>query len=236
MVGAIAAWNLLWERRPEPRRGPRPTLTLDAIAAAGIEIADADGLAAVTMQRVAERLGVTKMALYRYVPGKVELVALMTDHAMGEPPRPAGPPAGWRERLDAWARELLDRFLAHPWTLEATVGPRALGPNEVGWLEQVTDALTGTGLTGPEMLDVAVTLIGHVRAIAQQASAVPVDAPERTMGEALTALLSGREERYPTFAAALAGRDGRGRAFDFGLSCILDGVAALAGRRGQERG
>lgn len=232
MAGESAASNLLWERRPEPRRGPRPALTLDAIAAAGIEIADADGLAAVTMQRVAQRLGVTKMALYRYVPGKVELVALMTDHALGEPPRPDGAPAGWRERLDAWARELLARFLAHPWTLEATVGPRAIGPNEVGWLEQAIGALTGTGLTGPEKLDVAVTLTGHVRTIAQQTSAVPPDAPEQALGEALTALLAGREERYPTLAAALAERGGRDQAFDFGLRCILDGVEALVGRRG----
>lgn len=71
-------------------------MRLDAIAAAGIDIADRDGLSAVTMQRVAERLGVTKMALYRYVPGKVELVALMIDLGIGEPPRLATIAGGWR--------------------------------------------------------------------------------------------------------------------------------------------
>jgi len=83
-AGAIA---LLWDRPATPRRGPKPALNLEAIAEAGIGVADADGLAAVTMQRVAAALGVTKMALYRYVPGKAELVALMIDMGLGEAPQ-----------------------------------------------------------------------------------------------------------------------------------------------------
>src|SRR5687768_12522964 len=145
---------LLWEPQSQPKRGPRPAFTLDAIARAGIEIADADGLGAVTMQRVAETLGVTKMALYRYVPGKAELIALMTDAAIGRPPRPSRK-ASWSKALDAWARALFERFCRHPWTLEATVGARVMGPNELDWLEQAVAALTGSGLDGGEMLDAA---------------------------------------------------------------------------------
>jgi len=86
MAASTQAMAVLWGQMSTPRRGPKPTLNLETIARAGIRIADADGLAAVTMQRVAEELGATKMALYRYVPGKVEMAALMTDVAIGGPP------------------------------------------------------------------------------------------------------------------------------------------------------
>lgn len=220
---------LLWEPQPQPKRGPRPTLTIEAIARAGIETADAEGLAAVTMQRVAESLGVTKMALYRYVPGKAELVALMIDLAIGGPPARAG--RSWRTKLDGWARELFDRFCRHPWALEVTVGPRVMGPNELTWLEIAVAALSGTGLTGSEMLDVAVTLTGHVRNLAQQITAMPsVRTPEDAMESALHLVLAGREDRFPALTAALASTEvtgGRDQALDFGLDRILDGVDAL---------
>lgn len=231
MAAETAATKLLWRQRAAAKRGPKPTLSLDTIAAAGIEIADADGLAAVTMQRVAERLGVTKMALYRYVPGKVELVALMIDLGVGEPPALAEVAGGWRPKLDTWARRMLDRFSAHPWALEATVGVRAIGPNELGWMEQATAALTGTGLAGSQTLDVAATLAGHVRMIAQQAVAMSADSPEQAMGDTVGALLAGREDRFPALAVALSDPGGKDQALDFGLRCILDGVELLINRR-----
>src|SRR3954469_24858588 len=92
-----SAVELLWGQRPQPRRGPRPALSLEAIARAGIEIADADGITAVAMERGPEALGFTKMSLYRYVPGKVELGALMTDTALGEPVRLDSVAGGWRQ-------------------------------------------------------------------------------------------------------------------------------------------
>jgi AcrR family transcriptional regulator len=230
MAAETAAITLLWRRQAAPKRGPKPTLSLDTIATAGIAIADADGLAAVTMQRVAERLDVTKMALYRYVPGKLELVALMIDLAVGEPPPLAAVAGGWRPKLDTWARQMFDRFRAHPWALEATVGARAIGPNELGWMEQAAAALTGTGLAGSQILDVAATLTGHARMIAQQAAATPTGAPEQEMGDALSALLTGRQDRFPALTAALSDPSGKDQAFDFGLQCILDGVALLIDR------
>lgn len=230
MAAETTAATLLWAGRAAPKRGPRPTLSLDAIAAAGIGIADAEGLAAVTMHRVAERVGVTKMALYRYVPGKVELVALMTDLAIGEPPALAAVTGGWRPKLDTWARRLFDRFRAHPWALEATVGARAVGPNELGWMEEAAAALTGTGLTGPEILDAVATLTGHVRMITQQISASAGGAPEQEMSEAMNALLADHRDRFPALAAALADPAGKDQALDFGLRCILDGVELLVDR------
>jgi AcrR family transcriptional regulator len=226
------ALALLWERRVPPTRGPRPTLTLETIASAGIQIADADGLAALTMQRVAEGLGVTKMALYRYVPGKAELVALMVDVGIGDAPRLAEVAGGWRAQLDTWAHRLFERFSLHPWALEATVGARVVGPNEVSWLEQATATLTGTELTGSEKLDVVGTLAGHARTVAQQTAAMATNDPEQAMDETFGAVMNGYGSRFPAVAEALADPDGRGQGLDFGLQCILTGAEALlAGRR-----
>src|SRR5262249_22596200 len=196
MANAIA---LLWGPRPSPTRGPKPRLNLEAIAQTAIEIADAHGLAEVTMQRIANTLGVTKMALYRHIPGKAELLALITETALGGPPPLDAMPGGWRTRLDEWARQLLERFRRHPWGLATTVGPRAMGPNEVGWLEQVAAVLSGTGLVGGEILDVAATLVGLVRMIAEQSTPIASDTTETYLGAALR----GRAANFPALSAAL---------------------------------
>ncbi|WP_225826485.1 TetR/AcrR family transcriptional regulator [Streptomyces naphthomycinicus] len=227
--------RLLWGSRPQPTRGPRPTLDLDRIARAGIEIADSDGLADVSMQRVAARLGVTKMALYRYVPGKAELVALMADVAIGPCPAVVRERSGWRGQLEEWARRLLAHFCRHPWVLDATTGPRVPGPRELSWLESVVSALDGSGLSGAEQMDAAVLLVGHVRAIAQQARAAgPAGKAEADLGSALTELMRTHGERFPALTTALASAarsGGQDQAWEFGLQRILDGLAALIGRR-----
>ncbi|MGW6708908.1 TetR/AcrR family transcriptional regulator [Streptomyces sp. NPDC054956] len=240
-----AAVRLLWGPPAKPARGPKRGLTLEGIAAAGIALADAEGLAGVSMQGVAGQLAVTKMALYRYVPGKAELVALMVEAAMPDPSvldgRPAG--EGWRERLEAWARELLAGFRAHPWLLGATVGARVMGPVEVGWMERALAALDGCGLTGAEAIDAVVLLSGHVRGIAEQERAMG-GGPGGAMGEGpdaqLTTVLGEvmrvHGEEYPAMAAALASAaeaGGQDQALDFGLERILDGLGLLVAERGR---
>ncbi|WP_425413204.1 TetR/AcrR family transcriptional regulator [Micromonospora matsumotoense] len=125
--------ELLWGGRPKPTRGPKPTLSLDRIADSAITIADAEGLGSVTMQRVAADLGFTKMALCRYVACRAELVALMVERAIGE--SPAIDAIDWRAGLKQWSHQLLAAYLRHAWALAVTVGPRPLGPNELGWME-----------------------------------------------------------------------------------------------------
>lgn len=237
--GQAAVRDLLWGQRPPGQRGPRPTLSVAEVARAGVAVGDAEGIGAVTMQRVADELGVTKMALYRYLPGKAELVALMIDIGLGEPPRLSDVAGGWRPRLLAWSRRLFEAFRRHPWALEATVGVRVMGPNELGWLEEAVATLTGTGLDGGEMLDVAAMLVGHARAIAQQAAAITGDSPERAMDDALAALVSGREDRFPALAAALSSAAASGskdQALEFGFDRILDGVELLIASRSREDG
>ena len=227
--------RLLWGPHPKPARGPRPTLDLDRIARAGIEIADSDGLSDVSKQRVAAQLGVTKMALYRYVPGKAELVALMVDVAIGPYPKAKQAGGGWRDQLEDWARRLITVFRQHSWALEATIGPRVMGPGELSWLEGAVSALDGTGLTGAERMDAAVLLVGHARGITQQARATgSAGNPEAQLGAILGDLMQAHGERFPALASALtsaAQSNGQDQAWEFGLQRILDGLAVLIDQR-----
>jgi hypothetical protein len=132
-------------------------------------------------------------------------------------------------------RGLYAGFCAHPWALEAAVGARVVGPNELTWLEHAVTAMTGSGLDGSEMLDVAVLLTGHVRNLAQQVTAMSsAPTPERAMGSSLHLVLAGRQDRFPAVTAALASTqamEGQDQALDFGLAPILDGVGALIDAR-----
>jgi AcrR family transcriptional regulator len=219
------AYEVLWGERSAPRRGPRPTLTLADLARAGIELADREGLGAVTMQRVAEALGVTKMATYRYVPGKDELVALMVDTAMGEPPELKCIEGGWRPQLKTWALAMYERMSAHPWALRATVGQRVTGPNELTWVEVALAAMDGG-----QMMDVIVVLTGQIRTLVEQTAAM--SEAELTAGWAK--VLATRADRFPHVVDALASAEQHGtrdQGLEFGLERILDGVELYLGRQ-----
>ncbi len=225
--------ELLWGRQPAPSRGPKPAITLTGIAEAAIRIADAEGLDAVSMQRIAGELPVTKMALYRYVPGKTELLAVMSDLAMGAPPERPGLP--WREALRTWAMDLYAGFTRHPWLLQSTIGRRLLGPNELAWMEQGLSALGDSGLRGGEQLDSILVITSHVRNIAQQSTTFPghsVGLTEEEVTRSLAEILSTESERFPNLAAALrtaAGSENQG--LEFGLDRILDGLELLISAR-----
>jgi len=241
-MSAPTSLDLLWGTAQRPRRGPKPSLTLERIVAEAIEHADAEGLASLSMQRLAERLGCAKMALYRYVPGKAELTALMLDAALGPAPAPASAPAPdqpgdaepWRAQLRAWAMTMFERMLAHPWAHELAQGVRPLGPNEVGWMESALTTLAGSGLTGPEALDTIALLAGHVRSLALQAAAAGGDSLEAGLGRQVAQALVGQAGRYPRTVAAFAesGPPGaRDNALDFGIDRILDGLGVLIAAR-----
>jgi AcrR family transcriptional regulator len=224
--------DLLWGRGGARSRGPRPVLSVAQIADTAVEIADAEGLTAVTMQRLASRFGFTAMSLYRYVPGRVELVSLMIDAALGSAP-PADKTEGWEPALRAWAAELYTVFRRHPWLASATMQARPLGPKELSWLERAAAALEGTGLTGPERVDAALVVIGHVRGQAEAESGIAVGEGRRLAAE-LTEMLREHASDYPalisaTDEGAFAANDNDG--FAFGLRCILDGIATTIATR-----
>src|SRR5262245_33637042 len=158
--------ELLWGERTAPTRGPKPSLSVEQIAQAGVAVADAEGLEAVSMQRVAQECGVTTMALYRYVPGKAELIALMLDIGLGHPPHLDEAPGGWRARLEDWVRQLWAVFQRHPWSLAATAPLRLMGPNELGWFEVAVGALAGTNLEASEVVQAVIAILLHVRGMA----------------------------------------------------------------------
>src|SRR6185312_2685134 len=94
---------LAWGLRDRPSKGPKRALTLDAIVAAGVEVASSDGLAAVSMARVASEVGASTMSLYRYVASKEELLGMMVDAAYGRPPELDPRASGWRDGLTRFA-------------------------------------------------------------------------------------------------------------------------------------
>lgn len=212
--------DFLWQENSGGRRGPKKALTLDAIADAAIAVADAEGLAAVSMQRVAVDVGYTKMALYRYLPGKSELVAVMLERGMGVPP--VLPSGDWRAALSCWSESLISVFIAHPWAIEASTGTRPVGPNELMWME-VALAVLPDGLTGAERMDAVAVVAGLVRALVVQ----PAE------GGLITAITE-HAARFPAISAALADisvRGGQDQAFHFGLERVLDGLEMLITKR-----
>jgi AcrR family transcriptional regulator len=225
---------VLWGTPSPGRRGPKPKFTVEQIADAGIEIADREGLAAVTMQHVGDRLGVAKMALYRYVPGRTELEALMLDRALGAPGDPGAGPAGpehaWQARLARWALALHARAVERPWSVELAQRPHLPGPNELAWFEAGLSAMRDLALAGSEKLDTLVMLVGHVAGIVRQT--VASGSPEGELARALAPVLEGRAD-YPLTTAAFVPADEAGRddALRFGIGRMIAGVEALARER-----
>jgi AcrR family transcriptional regulator len=209
-----------------PNRGPRPSLELSQLAVATTAVADEEGLAAVSMQKVAARLGVTKMALYRYVGSKDELVAVAVEHAVGDPPVLTGD-GDWRTRTLRWAELLREVWQRHPWLPGATLGNRMIGPREIGWSESAAQALQGSGLTGDELRTTIALLFATSRAaLAHDVAGTQYWTTQPQVGAELRERLRGHADRFPLVSAAEAGATRDFDAWRFGLDLVLDGVAA----------
>lgn len=220
------AMDILWRGPAARKRGPKPSLTHEAIARSGIALADAEGLSAVSMQRLSDSLGVTKMALYRYVPSKIVLLALMVDEAMRMPEELALDPNDWRGSLSRWAHGFADLLLQHGWVLEVTQGPRPVGPTEALWLDKALSYLEHARLDGPARLDTVAVIAGLVRGFVQQQLAAPRE-EEEDSPHLLRAIRDAarRGGEYPALTAAISERPGSNRhALDHGLDLILDGL------------
>jgi AcrR family transcriptional regulator len=238
------AMELLWGTKPAPSRGRKPGMTVERIVAAAIAIADAEGLDALSMRRVADALGVGTMSLYRYLPGKAELYELMLDAAIGAgaPAEPA--PAGWRASLAAFARQSLAGYRRHPWLLEASPSRGLMGPNQTAALEALLRTIAGIGLSGGEMMAVVGLVLSYVRGQARQAaeaaparSGVSDERFWREFAPLLTPHLD--PARFPTLAAVWHGTADGGEPvwadeFEFGLERVLDGVEAFVDGRSRE--
>lgn len=240
--------QLLW-REPTPdanrRRGPRRGLSIDAVVEAATALADAEGLDAVTMRRVAQSLGVVPMTLYTYVPGKAELLDLMLDAAYARMPRTDTAGRPWRERVTAVAGENRALFERHPWAAFVSTARPPLGPGLTAKYEHELSALDGAGLDDVTMDDCLTHLLGFVQTCARAAvearavrEASAMD--EQQWWEASAPLLSRVLDpaAYPLAAriGTAAGMANGGaynpdRAYEFGLARVLDGLAALIDER-----
>ena len=235
--------ELLWGVREPPKRGPKPRLTAEKIVRTAIELADADGLEALSMRRIAVELGVAPMSIYTYVPGKAELIDVMVDRAFGEltPPRHGS----WRERLDHIARENWALYHRHPWLLQITMTRPPMGPNTIEKYEFELRAVDGLGLTDLEM-DAVVALVTGFAESAARTSVNAAEAERRTgmtdeeWWEACAPFLDRfvNEEDYPlgTRVGTAAGQEyhasvAPARAFEFGLVRVLDGIEVLINSR-----
>ena len=249
---ATRTMELLWGLVPAPTRGPKQGLTVDAIVDAAIALADAEGIDAVAMRRVAEALGVGAMSLYTYVPGKAELVDLMLDRVYGERLAALATEGGWRVRLESCARADWVLFERHPWVVRAA-GPRpTLGPNETDVFEATLAAVDGIGLSGDEMVAVVTLLAGYVGGVARGiVEAVAEDETQEDEGEwwrqrsaVLDRAPTYTDERFPvsTRLSAEGVFDGKPdephylageirRTFEFGLQRVLDGIEVLVEQR-----
>jgi DNA-binding transcriptional regulator YhcF (GntR family) len=233
-VGTLVASKRARAREPS---GVEPEVSVARILASAIAIADAEGLGAVSMRRIAVELGVATMALYRHVRGKGKLLVLMADHILGETPLPATRPQGWRPQLELVARLQWAIYRRHPWLARVISMTRPdIWPNGMRHTEWALRAVADLDLDPTTMLLVAVTLFSYVRgsamnlemaAEAEQETGLTDEQWVDARHAAFTRIFA--SGRYPTLEA-VASRPVELDAeslFEFGLSRLLDGYSAL---------
>jgi AcrR family transcriptional regulator len=234
--------DLLWfPESGEKRRGRRQGLSVPRVVETGTALADAEGLDAVTMRRVAQELGVVPMTLYTYVPDKATLLELMLDRLYLAMPRVELPEKPWRERLAAVAEENRALYAEHPWAATLPASRPPLGPGLMAKYEHELRAFAGCGLDDVET-DAALTyLIGFVQASARAEAETRAEAERSGAGD-----IEWWQERGPVFelvfdqhayptatrvGAAAGAANGAAfnpaHAYEFGLQRVLDGLGVL---------
>ena len=238
-TGLPASIEAAWGLRQRPRKGPKPSLDLERIVAAAVKVAASEGLAAVSMSRVAAELGSSAMSLYRYVTAKDELLELMIDSVFDPSVAPAPEGEGWRAGMARWAWTYHDALRRHPWVLRVPISGPPVTPNQIAWLEDGLRSLGGTGLAEGEKMSVILLVSGYVRneatLAADLAAAAGAGQLMPTWSQQLVILTDA--ERFPALHAALGSGvfdqdDDPDDEFVFGLERVLDGIEALVRTRG----
>ncbi|HYI56535.1 MAG TPA: TetR/AcrR family transcriptional regulator [Microlunatus sp.] len=225
---------LAWGIAVDPQRGPKRELSVEKIVDAAIEIADADGLGAVSMSSVATRLGYTTMSLYRYVSAKDDLIVLMNDEGLGLPPDHEPVDDDWRGGLRRWGRAVDAAYRRHPWLLDIPIDGVPITPNNLAWLDWGLRLLAPAGMAASNAVAAVLMISGLTRWQAtidrSVASGDQLEAEQVVFTELVT------PERYPALAAAL--RDGglsddeADDPFRFALERALDGLECVVGSVG----
>ncbi|KQX06497.1 TetR family transcriptional regulator [Leifsonia sp. Root1293] len=235
---------LTWGVAENPQRGPKRELSIERIVETAIEIADAEGLGAVSMSRVATTLGFTTMSLYRYVTSKDDLLVLMEDTAseMAIPAEDDVVP--WRDGVRRWVLAVRGVYRDHPWIARVPVSGAPMTPNSMLAADWLLRELRPLPLDDGERMSSLLLLTSYVRATA----ALEADLTEATaagiaetagMQAALSALVT--PERFPDLSRIVADGGYTGAPvpgvaddFTFGLERILDGIEYHMGNTSAE--
>ncbi|GGN90718.1 TetR/AcrR family transcriptional regulator [Nocardia rhizosphaerihabitans] len=218
--------ELMWGLEQPGARGPRRGLTLDQILDAAVAVADAEGYAALSMNRVAKQLGFTAMSLYRYVDSKNTLIDLLMDRVVGEPPAIAAD-TPWRPGLEQWASAEFERIGRHPWWVDIPLNRPPMGPNNMAWLDAGLRLLGETAVPEPIKLQLVMNLsmfvMGKRRAVRDLQTEEDGD-----FASVMARVLD--PQRFPSVSAALSASafyddeiDWDKADFEFGLARLLDG-------------
>ncbi|MFD5494497.1 TetR/AcrR family transcriptional regulator [Streptomyces sp. NPDC127091] len=196
----------LWLGPDRPRRGRKPVYSREAITAAAVALADAEGLEAVTMRKVAAQVGAGVMSLYSYAPDKETLLNLMVDHVSGELPTADTLTGDWRADLKAVAHLQRALMLRHPWLPAALSTHRTPGPHTLAFLERALTALRPTGLDGAAKLEIFAQLTAFVagHAAHEIAQAAASRSPDRAAAEARYLAAVAADGHHPELAEALS--------------------------------
>jgi AcrR family transcriptional regulator len=238
---AVGPSPVIWARLDRSQRRPQPSLTHEQIALAAIRIADAQGVQALSMRRVASELGAGTMSLYRYVDSKDDLLDLMVDTVIGENELPDKPSGDWRSELAELARRSRAIAHRHPWAVRFLLARPNLGPNAVRQLEYAMAAVDGLGLDIDGMLDISSTVtafvVGFVQeeladAEAQRRTGLTVEQWRARIAPYVRQLIA--TGRYPFLERIVVEAEDFpdvDATFERRLSLVLDGLAANLERR-----
>jgi AcrR family transcriptional regulator len=243
------AERLRAQLREDKRRGQRQlprkaaALSRDEIVRVAIRVADAEGPEAVSMRRIARELNAGTMSLYWHIVSKEELLDLMLDAIEGdrETPQPSG---DWRRDLQEVARATRQSLHEHPWMMDFIGGRPPVGPKSLRNVERTLAYFDGLGLDLPRAIDIATTVgtyvmgavlrevqEGRSEIFTQQALSELTEPERQKVLDEFTERIRG-SGRYPHLAELIsAGYDPdavetRDARFEFGLDCLLDGIAA----------
>ena len=231
---------VVWARLDRSGRRARPSLTHDQIVRAAMEIADTEGVQALSMRKVAARLGAGTMSLYRYVANKDDLLDLMVDAVIGEEQPPDEPSGDWRSDLAEQARRARRGMQRHPWAMGFILARPNLGPNALRSVEHAMAAVDGLGLDIDGMLDMVSTVTAFVTGFVQ-AELAEEEARRRTglteeqwrarMSPYIRRLIAtGRYRFLERIVREAEDFPDIDAAFERRLALVLDGLAARVGR------
>jgi AcrR family transcriptional regulator len=229
-----------WGLGKQPQRGPKRELSVNQIVEAAIEIADKEGLTALSMSRVASSLGFTTMSLYRYIPSKDDLLLLMQDKVSDIDYPLEEQEADWREKMRQYVKICINVFQVHPWFSDIPITSVPLTPNQLKIVDIALRTTRNLPLTNYEKMSIVLLLSGYSRwcgtimkdmNMAIQAGKSPTSISGLDYSSALKKLVT--QERYPDLYPVLMSgayteenedENTIGDDFDFGLERILDGI------------